>query len=103
LKTKPQRYHCPHCNWDFSFRKKRCCPGCGTFLLIGSDPYSDAELTALRSFWLWEPLKEEWIYVQNWEEHKREAMQKFEEFAKSPGSGQNLATETRRPLKNWIH
>jgi hypothetical protein len=30
-------------------------------------------------------------------------MQKFEQFAESPGSDQNLATETRRPLKNWIH
>jgi hypothetical protein len=78
-------------------------PRCGTFLLIGSDPYSDAEFTALRSFWLWEPLKGKWIYVPNWEEHNREAKRKFEEFAESPRSGQNLATETRRPLKNWIH
>jgi hypothetical protein len=23
LKTKPQRYLCPHCKWDFTFRKKR--------------------------------------------------------------------------------
>jgi hypothetical protein len=29
-------------------------------------------------------------------------MQKFEQFAESRGCGQNLATETRRPLKNWI-
>jgi hypothetical protein len=51
LKTKPQRYHCPHCKWNFSFRKKRCCPGCGTFLLIGSDPCSDAELSRARAVW----------------------------------------------------
>jgi len=103
LKAKPQRYHCPRCRWDFSFRKKRCCPGCGTFLLIGSGPYSDAELTALRSFWPWEPLKEKWIYVPNWEEHKGGAMRKFEESVESPGSSHDNVTETRRPLKNWIH
>jgi hypothetical protein len=34
---------------------------------------------------------DQWIYVPNWEEHKREAIRKFEEFAESPGSGQNLA------------
>jgi hypothetical protein len=30
-------------------------------------------------------------------------MQEFEQFAKSAGSSQNLATQTRRPQKNWIH
>jgi hypothetical protein len=103
LKAKPQRYHCPRCRWDFSVRKKRCCPGCGTFLLIGSDPYSDAELTALRNFWMWDPIKEKWIYVRDWEEHKREAMRRLEQSAEARDSGQDNATETFRPLKNWIH
>jgi hypothetical protein len=50
LRCRPQRYKCPHCKWDFARRKKRCCPGCGTLLLIVSDMLSDAELTELRSF-----------------------------------------------------
>lgn len=44
---------------------------------------SDAELTELRSFWMWEPLKEGWSYIRDWEEHKREAMQRFEEYSKA--------------------
>jgi len=55
LRYRPQRYTCPHCKWDFARRKKRCCPGCGTLLLIVSDMLSDAELTEIRSFWMWEP------------------------------------------------
>jgi hypothetical protein len=35
---------------------------------------SDAELTELRSFWIWEPLKEKWDFIRDWEEHKVEAM-----------------------------
>ena len=76
LRVRPQRYKCPHCKWDFANRKKRCCPGCGTLLLIASDMLSDTELTELRSFWMWEPLQERWDYIRDWEEHKREAMQK---------------------------
>jgi hypothetical protein len=40
---RPQRYQCPKCRWDFAFRKKRCCPGCGTLLLIASDNATDAD------------------------------------------------------------
>ncbi len=58
LRVRPQRYKCPHCKWDFAYRKKKCCPSCGTLLLIASDMLSDTELTELRSFWMWEPLKE---------------------------------------------
>jgi len=62
---------------------------------------SDAELTALKSFWIWEPLKERWEYIRDWENHKREAMQKFEEYAKKEPSGIGLADKPR-PLKGWI-
>ena len=90
LRCRPQRYHCPHCKWDFARRKKRCCPGCGTLLLIVSDMLCDAELTELRSFWMWDPLKEKWDFIRDWEEHKVEAMRKFEEYVfgrgRRPGS-----------------
>ena len=102
LKTKPQRYKCPHCKWDFAHRKNRCCPGCSTLLLIASDLLSDAELTALRSFWMWEPLKKKWIYVRDWEEHKQEAGRKFQEYARSRGISGSEVEEMRRPLTKWI-
>jgi len=28
---------------------------------------------------MWEPVKERWDYIRDWEEHKREAMRKFEQ------------------------
>lgn len=95
------RYKCPHCRWDFAYRKKRCCPGCGTLLLIASDMLSDAELTALKSFWTWAPLKERWDYIRDWENHKREAMRKFEKYAKGEPVGIGLADKPRS-LKGWI-
>ena len=79
MKLRPRRYQCSRCRWDFTFRKKRCCPGCGTLLLIASDSPADAELTEIKSFWLWEPGRERWQYIRDWEEHKREAMRKFEQ------------------------
>jgi hypothetical protein len=48
-------------------------------LLIASDSPADAELTEIKSFWLWEPGRERWQYIRDWEEHKREAMRKFEQ------------------------
>jgi hypothetical protein len=47
-------------------------------LLIASDTPSDAELTEIKSFWMWEPGRERWQYIRDWEEHKREAIRKFE-------------------------
>jgi hypothetical protein len=52
MKFRPRRYQCPRC------RKKRCCPGCSTLLLIASDVPTDAELTEIKSFWMWDPVKE---------------------------------------------
>ena len=52
MRFRPQRYQCPKCRWEFAFRKKRCCPGCGTLLMIASDNPTDAELTELKSFWM---------------------------------------------------
>jgi hypothetical protein len=102
LRFRPRRYECPKCKWDFTFRKKKCCPGCGTLLLIASDMLSDAELTELRSFWMWEPLKEGWDYISDWEEHKREALRKFEEYTQRRSAGLVEAEEKPRPLKRWI-
>lgn len=78
MRVRRQRYKCRLGKLDFSYRKKRCCPGYGTLLLIASDMLSDTELTEVRSFWMWEPLKERWDYIPDWEEHKREAMQRFQ-------------------------
>jgi hypothetical protein len=102
LRVRPQRYKCPHCKWDFAFRKKRCCTGCGTLLLIASDMLSDNELTGLRSFWMWESLKERSDYIRDWEEHKREAMQRFQEYSKARIGGLAESEQTRRPPTKWI-
>jgi len=101
LRVRPQRYKYPHCKWDFANRTKRRCPGCGTLLLIASDMLSDADLTALKSFWMWEPFKGKWDYIRDWEDHKREAMQKFEEYVKGKGGGIE-ADDKPRPLTRWI-
>ena len=74
------------CRWEFTVRKKRCCRGCSTLLLIPSYPFSDEDLTALKSFWMWDPLKETWNHIRDWEEHKQEASRKFEEFSKGLSS-----------------
>jgi hypothetical protein len=102
LKARPQRYECPKCKWDFAFRKKKRCPGCGTLLLIASDIFSDAELTELRVFWMWEPLKERWDYIRDWEEHKRAALKKFEEYTRRRGASLVEAEEMPRPPTRWI-
>ena len=102
MRVRPQRYKCPHCKWDFAYRKKKRCPGCGTLLLIASDMLSDTELTELRSFWMWEPLKERWDYIHDWEEHKREAMQRFREYSKARIGGLAENEQTRRLPKKWI-
>jgi hypothetical protein len=101
LKVRPQRYKSPHCQWDFAYRKKRCCPGCGKLLLIASDMLSDSDFTALKSFWMWEPLKERWEYIREGDDHKREAMQKFEEYVKE-GDGRIEAGENLHPIKHRI-
>ena len=102
MRFRPQRYQCPKCRWDFAFRKKRCCPGCGTLLLIASDNPTDAELTELKSFWMWEPGKERWDYIRDWEEHKREAMRRFEEYARWRGPRLVEAEEKLPPPTRWI-
>jgi len=63
---------------------------------------SDAELSELRSFWMWEPLKERWDYIRDWEEHKREALRKFEEYTQERAAGVVKAEEKPRPLTRWI-
>jgi len=99
MKCRPRRYQCPRCRWDFAFRKKRCCPGCGTLLLIVSDVPTDAELTEIKSFWMWDPVKEKWDYIRDWEEHKREAMRKFEQRWRT---ALVEAKQKLRPLTRWI-
>ena len=99
MKIRRQRYQCPRCQWDFTFRKKRCCPGCGTLLLMASDTPTDAELTEIKSFWMWEPGRERWQYIRDWEEHKREAMRKFDQQWRTV----SLEAEKKlRPLTRWI-
>lgn len=58
----------PDVPMGFTFRKNRCCPGCGTLLLIASDTPTDVELTQIKSFWMWEPRRERWEYIRDWEE-----------------------------------
>jgi hypothetical protein len=99
MKFRRQRYQCPRCRWDFTVRKKRCCPGCGTLLLIASDSPSDAELTEIKSFWMWEPGRERWLYIRDWDEHKREAMRKFDQQWRCA----SVEVEKKlRPPTRWI-
>jgi len=67
-------------------------------LLIASDTPSDAELTDIKSFWMWEPGRERWQYIRDWEEHKREATRKFEQQWSTalPESEEKLHALTRR-------
>jgi hypothetical protein len=103
LRAKPQRYVCPHCKWDFAFRKKKRCPGCGTLLLIASDMRFDTQLSKLKSFWMWIPSKERWNYIRDWEEHKRKAMQRLMEYSKARFGGRAKKDELMGPpLSKWI-
>jgi hypothetical protein len=61
----------------------------------------DSDLASLKSFWMWEPFKEKWKYVRDWEAHKREAMQKFEEYVNGKACGID-AGDKPQPLKDWI-
>jgi hypothetical protein len=67
MRFRPHRYQCPKCRWECAFRKKRCCPGCGTLLLIASDNPTDAELTELKSFWMWQRIQEKWGATSTYE------------------------------------
>ena len=72
-------------------------------LLIASDVPTDAELTAIKSFWMWEPIKEKWDYIRDWEEHKREAMRRFEQQTHQVWhTGLVKAEEELHPLTRWI-
>jgi hypothetical protein len=68
-------------------------------LLIASDCPSDVELTEIRSFWMWEPAKEKWDYIRDWQEHKREAMRRFEQMWRT---GLVKAEEKLHPPTGWI-
>jgi len=63
---------------------------------------SDAELTVLRSFWMWQPLKEKWDFIRDWEKHRFEAMRKFEEYAFGRGGGLGKEEKRRLPLSRWL-
>jgi len=70
--------------------------------LIASDNPTDAELTELKSFWMWEPFRDKWDYIRDWEEHKREAMRKVEQRAQALCTGLVKAAEKLRPASRWL-
>jgi hypothetical protein len=82
--------------------EEKVLPGCGTLLLIASDNPTDAELTELKSFWMWEPFQDKWDYIRDWEEHKREAMRKVEQHAQALCTGLVKAAEKLRPASRWF-
>jgi len=51
---------------------------------------------------MWEPLKERRDYIRDWEEHKREALRKFEEYTQERGDAVVKAEEKPRPPTRWI-
>jgi len=55
-----------------------------------------------RSFWMWDPLKEKWDFVRDSEEHKVEAMKKFEECAFGRGGGLGQQEKRHLPLSRWL-
>ena len=99
MRWRPRHYQCPKCRWDFAVRKKRCCRGCGTLLLIASDNPTDAELTQLKSFWMWEPVQERWDYIRDWEEHKRKVI---EQHAQLWRTALVKAEGKSGPPRRWI-
>jgi hypothetical protein len=50
---------------------------------------------------MWEPFKEKWESIRDWNDHKREAMQKFAEYVKGKG-GVIEADDESRPLTHRI-
>lgn len=83
MRLTPKHYDCPACKSDFSFRKKKRCPACGVLLLIASDNLAEMEPKALKKFWMWEVLKQEWVYVPDWERSLRDAVESLTRFGKS--------------------
>jgi len=67
----------------FRISPQEVLPRLWTLLLIASDVLSDEELTALKSFWMWETPKGRWNYIANWEAAKREAVERIGEFTKA--------------------
>jgi len=52
---------------------------------------------------MWEPFKEKWDYIRDWEEHKREAMRRFEQQTHQVWhTGLVKAEEELHPLTRWI-
>lgn len=56
----------------------------------------------MKSFWMWEPVKEKWDYIPDWEEHKREAMRRFEQHTQVWRTGLLQAEEKLRSRTRWI-
>jgi len=84
-------------------RTNKCCPGCGTLLIIGSDRVDDAELTAFKSFWIWAPLAEDWMVVRDWDEEKALWAGQFESYSKSSGYTAGEVPDAHLAAKKWIH
>ena len=51
---------------------------------------------------MWEPGKEKWEHIPDWEEHKREAMRRFEQHTQLWRTGLLKAEERLRPPTRWI-
>ena len=55
-----------------------------------------------REFIQREPLKEKWDFISDWEEHKIEAMRKFEEYVFGRGGGLGQEKKSCLPLSRWL-
>jgi len=51
---------------------------------------------------MWQPLKEKWDFIRDWEKHRFEAMRKFEEYAFGRGGGLGKEEKRRLPLSRWL-
>jgi len=60
---------CPKCKWDFYFRKKLCCPGCGVRIVLISDKWPFPE----KDFYTYDK-RVGWRYVADIMEEMRDAM-----------------------------
>jgi hypothetical protein len=51
---------------------------------------------------MWEPFKERWDYIRDWEELKREAVRKLDVYTQGHGAGLVKAEEKPRPQTRRI-
>lgn len=95
MRLSPKNCKCPSCNADFAFRKDKRCPACGVLLLIASDKFSDFDEAGLKNFWMWDVLKRKWMFIRDWQQNLRDAVNALPR----PSSARTIADVIAFPRK----